>query len=137
MITINPRTKLCILSDDREISITESQYLAIKADQNIWKYSDPIVIRDADTKEILFDWKIGSIKEFRDINKNNLSGAIFRCDFWIEHPIHLSCECSAKYQISPIVFRMTLFSLYPNIKYPSQVTPEIRNKVLASFKTPL
>ena len=55
MLTTNPRTKLIILSDDREIAITENQYNAIKSDQTIGKYNDPIVIRDADTKEILFD----------------------------------------------------------------------------------
>ena len=133
MLTNNLRTKLVILTDDREISITEQQYNAIKADQAIGKYNDPILIRDADSKEILFDWKIGAIKEFRDINKSNLAWAYYVCDFWIKHPVHETCTDIEKYKVSPIVFRTALRELYPQVNYPNQITPEMRNKVLASL----
>lgn len=59
--------------------------------------------------------------------------AHYICDFGIKHLVHETCECSEKYKISPIVFRTAVWSIYPEVKYTSQVTPEIRNKVLASF----
>lgn len=133
MLTNNLRTKLVILTDDREISITEQQYNAIKADQAIGKYNDPILIRDADSKEILFDWKIGAIKEFRDINKSNLAWAYYVCDFWIKHPVHENCTDIEKYKVSPIVFRTALRSIYPQVQYSREITPEMRTKVLYSL----
>lgn len=59
--------------------------------------------------------------------------AYYVCDFGIKHAIQETCTDTNKFKIPPIVFRTALRELYPNIKYPRQVTPEIRNRILASF----
>lgn len=132
MLTNNLRTKLVILSDDREIAITEQQYLAIKADQNVGKYNDPVLIRDADTKETLFDWKIWAIKEFRDIKINENAWNKYVCDFATRHTIHESCTCHEKYWVYPVEFRMKMHEMFP-LKYASTLTNEEKNQILKNI----
>lgn len=132
MLSTTIRTKIAILSDDREIAITNKQYDTIKADQMIGKFSDPIVIRDPDTKEILFDGKIWAIKEFRDIKNNSNWFDRYICDFATRHSIKESCECADKYWIFPIDFRYKMHEMFPN-KHSSQLTLQEKNSILESF----
>ena len=132
MLTTNRRTKLLILSDDREIAITEDQYKAIKADQALGRFSDPITIRDLDTKEILFDGKIGAIKEFRDIKSSYSGGDRWICDFWIRHVMSESCGCPDKYKVIPIDFRIKMYELYPRM-YAKNLSTEQRKIILENI----
>lgn len=132
MLTNNLRTKIVILSDDREIAITEQQYLAIKADQNVWKYNDPVLIRDADTKETLFDGKIWAIREFRDIKRNENTWNMYVCDYATRHTIHESCNCQEKYWVHPIEFRMKMHDMFP-MKYASTLTKEEKSQILKNI----
>ena len=129
----NIRTKILILSDEREIPITESQYNAIKADQNIWRFSDPITIRDPDTQKILFDWKIWAIKEFRDIKSSYSWWDRCICDFWVRHMMEESCWCMERYGVFPIEFRLKLHEVYPKI-YARDLTDSQRSTVLSQIK---
>lgn len=133
MLTKNLRTHILELTKDREIPITQEQYIKLKNAQKLAWYNDTLEVFDADTKKLLHDGLWKDFAWFREIERSNLSGSNFVCDFWNRHTIHEDCKCSEKYNVSPIVFRTAVFSIYPNIKYPTQITPEIRNKVLASF----
>lgn len=136
MLTTNLRTHILELTRDREIPITEQQYKALKNAQKLAGYNDTLEIHDADTWKILHDGLWKDFSWFRELPKSPHVWASFICDFWIRHPIHESCTDSEKYGVSPIVFRTALFSIYPNIKHSSQITPEMRNKVLESIHNP-
>lgn len=130
MLSTNIKTRIVILSDDREIAITETQYNAIKADQSLWKYSDPILIKDPDTKKVLFDWKIWAIKEFREIEHINIHWLWYYCDFWNFHTVNSNCDCNIKYSMSPYVFKSKVFEKFPNVNYNSQITHSMRLMIL-------
>ncbi len=130
--SINTRKKLVILSDDREIAITEQQYNAIKAEQSIWKYTDPIVITDADTKKVLFDWKLWAIKEFRDINTENRFWDRFICDFWTRHPLSDECNCQDKYKVYPIQFTQRMYKMFPWM-YASKLSESQKMSIIQSL----
>lgn len=132
MLSTTIRTKIAILSDDREIAITNKQYDTIKADQMIGKFSDPIVIRDPDTKEILFDGKIWAIREFRDIKRNENAWNMYVCDYATRHTIHESCNCQEKYWIYPVEFRMKMHEMFP-LKYASTLTNEEKNQIIKNI----
>lgn len=82
--------------------------------------------------EPLWEWRAGSVvvKKIETISDTD---AHYICDFWIKHLVKQTCECSEKYKVPPIVFRTALRSIYPQVKYPRDITWEMRNKVLASF----
>lgn len=133
MLTKNIRTHMLELTKDREIPITQEQYKALKNAQKLAGYNDTLEVRDADSWKLLHDGLWKDFSWFREIPKSEHVWATFICDFWIRHSIHETCECSEKYKISPIAFRTAVRSIYPEVKYPSQVTGEMRNKVLSSF----
>lgn len=133
MLTTNTRTHILELTKDREIPITEKQYKQLKASQQLAWYNDTLEIHDADTGKLIHDWLWKDFSWFREIQRSNVSGAKYVCDYWIRHPISESCTCSNKYKMPPIIFRAFLRELYPSVQYPSQVTPEMRNKILSSW----
>lgn len=133
MLTHNLRTHILELTKDREIPITEQQYKALKSAQKLAGYNDALEIRDPDTWKMLHDGLWKDFAWFRELERSKHVWASYICDFWISHPIHESCSDIQKFKVSPIVFRTALWALYPNVKYPSQVTPEMRTKVLYSL----
>lgn len=130
MLTKNLRTHILELTKDREIPITQEQYKALKNAQKIASYNDALEIHDPDTQKILHDGLWKDFVWFRELERSEHVGASIICDFWNRHPIHESCDCSDKYKISPIIFRMKLAEKYPNIKYSRQITWKIRNEIL-------
>lgn len=59
-----------ILRDGRELNLTKQQYLDIRNLKSTGKRNDMISISNSVTKEMMFDWEIGDIKEFREIFKS-------------------------------------------------------------------
>lgn len=82
--------------------------------------------------EPLWEWRAGSVV-VKKIETLSNPDAHYICDFWIKHLVQQTCECNEKYKVSPIVFRVALHSIYPNVKYPREVTWEMRNKVLGGL----
>lgn len=108
------------------------------------------------SEKVIEQWQSGGIKPItlkikgetiaipkRDIvrvspisKEDNQSGQAFMiCPFGIKHP-HKGkegfedCECSEKYDLSPIVFEMLVKRHYPKIKYSSEINEMVRNSIL-------
>jgi hypothetical protein len=133
MITTNPRTHTLLLTHDRSIQITESQYKSIKAMQKLYKWTDPLEIRDIDSWKILHDGLMKDIVGFREIERGDSSGMQWVCDFATRHGLKDPCNCAVKYNMPPIVFRFKLNELYP-WKYASTITEEEKSKILTAIR---
>ena len=130
MLTTNRRTKKMILTDWREIWLTNEQYKSIRADVEIKSYNDIITIADADDRsKIIYDWKVSAIKEFQDIETYNYSWKWFFCEYWHFHSVNESCEHHKKYSMSPFDFSIRVYQKFW-INYPSKVTLQHRKEIL-------
>jgi len=133
----NIRTHILILNDNREIQITNTQYVNLKLQLDDSKFSDPLVIKDADTEEILFDWKFWAIKEFRHkkITKVEEWLDYWICDYRLRH-LYVdwkidNCDCYDKIKIFPKEFRERLAKMWLNSDMPKKDN----DKIIWAYKT--
>lgn len=82
--------------------------------------------------EPLWEWRAWNVV-IKKIEARTDPDAYYVCDFWVKHPVSESCTDWTKYKVSPIVFRTALRSIYPQVQYSNQITPEMRTKVLYSL----
>lgn len=74
MITSNVRTRIVILTDKREILLTEQQYQNILLTVQDGKTTDIIQIDDPDTGRTLFQGRASMIREFKESDYKEKSG---------------------------------------------------------------
>ena len=82
--------------------------------------------------EPLWEWRAWNVV-IKKIEARTDPDAYYVCDFWVKHPVSESCTDWTKYKVSPIVFRTALRSIYQQVQYSNQITPEMRAKVLYSL----
>ena len=133
----NIRTHILLLNDWREIQITNDQYVNLKFKLDDSKFSDPLVIKDVDTEEILFDWKCWAIKEFRHKTISNawIWQDYWICDYRLRH-IYLdwkidNCDCYTKIKIFPKEFKKRLTEMWVNSDIPKWKV----NEIVWAYKT--
>jgi hypothetical protein len=128
MISKNIRTKWVLLNDWRKLDITEEQYAGLKLQLEDSKFSDPLVIKDADTWDIIFDWKVGAIKEFIHKKAKVNSWDVFICEFWNRHPLSQvwECDCKIEFDCMSFQFQDRLKEMWFNFDYPRFITDEMR-----------
>ena len=110
--TKNFRSHIVIFRDWLEINITEQQYQSIRHDKENLKSQEMITIRDIDNWNILYDWEIGAIKQFKERKQSNCAWVNWICWYWEFHAIWQKCECRSKFKISELDFRHRARKLY-------------------------
>ena len=129
-LTKNFRKYRVIFKDKREpVNITEEQYNELRVAKEDKKFNEPITIRDADTKKILFDWEIWKIEEFqeRESLKSNYNAI---CEYWNRHPLinwKINCDCYQNYWYYWFELKIYVCQKYWII-YPQDITPEHRKE---------
>ncbi len=124
-VTKNIRTHTLILNDKRKIPITQEQYNNLQTAQLDSKFSDPLKIIDADSWEILFDWKYGAIKEFEHKKRYSPKWQpMVVCDFWNRHPLSMwgNCDCGKKFGCLSIEFKERLQKMWFEYNYSNEIT---------------
>ena len=127
-ITKNIKTHIVQLSDWRTINITQDQYAWLKLQLEDSNFSDPLEIRDVDSWEILFDWKMWAIKEFIHKKAKINSWDVFVCDFWNRHPLSQVwvCDCKIKFECMSFQFQDRLKEMWFKFDYASDITEEMK-----------
>lgn len=131
-LTTNHRSWYVILKDERQFGVTEEQYQTIFLADQDWKYNDSLIIKDVDTEEIVYNWKIWAIKEYKKIKKNTWWIRYF-CDFWVSHELREQCNCSDKFDINPWDFKENAKKVFWKL-YPEELTGNERIIVLSHCK---
>jgi len=128
MLSKNTRTHIVILRDGRKFNITQDQYSTLKLNRQDFKRNDPLEIRDADTKELLYDWEMWDIKEFQERKQDpSLYGAVYICDFWTRHSINEwgVCNCWKDFDCIGTIFKDKLKSMWYKIYNNKDITREM------------
>ena len=137
-LTKNIRTKVVILNDNREFHITQDQYVTLKLKLEDSKFSDPLVISDPDTWEIMFDGKVSAIKEFKHkrIPTHDNKNWYWICNYWIKHKVDKVtkdfeiCNCMSKIKIIPQEFFKRLKEMW----YWELLSYEVTNEIIRDYK---
>jgi len=139
----NVRTHVVIFTDWREIQITNDQYINLKFKLKDNKFSDPLVIKDADSWEILFDGKCWAIKEFKHKKVDSWWWRLYWiCDYWVRHLVIDwgcgNCECREKLWLHYTDFHNRLRDMWFTINYAKDVTDHMlrsyKSKYLVNWK---
>ena len=132
----NIRTHIVQLTDWRELQITNEQYTSLKIKLEDSKFSDPLVIKDCDTEQIVFDWKVWAIKEFKHKTEESdyANSRRWICSYWWRHRLELQweCDCDKYFKCTKWVFRDKLKELWYEIFYDSDINESMRDHFLNS-----
>jgi len=133
MLSKNIRSHIVILRDWRKFNITQDQYSTLKLARQDFKRNEPLEIRDADTRELEYDWEMWDIKEFQERKQDpNLAAAVYVCDYGTRH--HISewkeCDCWKDFDCIGIVFKDRLKAMWYKIHYNRDITREMKTAYL-------
>ena len=134
MLSKNRKTHKIIFKDGRIIPVAKDQFDLYRSEIELKRHNEFIAISDADTWELLFDGRCSEIKEFQKIVFKSVEDRIKICDFWTKHPLQEDCLCSKRFWCIWMTFRYELEKLWYNIFYPSQITEEMQNEFLRTYK---
>lgn len=105
MLTTNLRTHYVILQDGRKFPITYEQYNNIRELKTSEKATSFFTLTDIDTRKVLFDGELRSIKEFQEVSKKRNDVKWYFCWYGNTHGMNDKCDCRDKYKVSEASFR--------------------------------
>lgn len=133
MLTTKLRTHKVLIKDEK-IAITQEQYDTLKTAKFRGKATDLIEVRDPDTNRLIFNGELREIKEFFEIERGNMDGMQWICDFGVRHDMNEQCNCYDTYKVRPWEYRYKCHKMFAG-KHRNNFTEQERRLVLADCNT--